>query len=302
MLEVPWPDLGKALVTGLLAGGASIAVQCLVPFTVRALARLRKRGVGDGAMRVERRLAAILAADVVGYSRQMVADEEGTHTRLLSYRREVIEPKIREHRGRMVKNTGDGALVEFGSIVDAVRCALEMQRGIIARNAGVLPTRRIELRASASISVTLSSRPTTFMATASTSRCVSKVLPHRAASASPQRRGAMHAERSPPRLSTLGSSSSRTSPIRRTSIPSRPRPELCHRRPRACPRAGLSTATRSPSSAHPQPWRRLLSWEVRQLAASINSERNQRWAGARALRRCHAIDTVTARSIGSGLM
>jgi adenylate cyclase len=97
-------------------------------------------------MRVERRLAAILAADVVGYSRQMVADEEGTHTRLLSYRREVIEPKIREHRGRMVKNTGDGALVEFGSIVDAVRCALEMQRGIIARNAGVLPTRRIELR------------------------------------------------------------------------------------------------------------------------------------------------------------
>jgi adenylate cyclase len=146
MLEVPWPDLGKALVTGLLAGGASIAVQCLVPFTVRALARLRKRGVGDGAMRVERRLAAILAADVVGYSRQMVADEEGTHTRLLSYRREVIEPKIREHRGRMVKNTGDGALVEFGSIVDAVRCALEMQRGIIARNAGVLPTRRIELR------------------------------------------------------------------------------------------------------------------------------------------------------------
>jgi len=146
MLEVPWPDLGKALVTGLLAGGASIAVQCLVPFTVRALARLRKRGVGDGAMRVERRLAAILAADVVGYSRQMVADEEGTHTRLLSYRREVIEPKIREHRGRMVKNTGHGALVEFGSIVDAVRCALEMQRGIIARNAGVLPTRRIELR------------------------------------------------------------------------------------------------------------------------------------------------------------
>ena len=146
MLEVPWPDLGKALVTGLLAGGASIAVQCLAPFTVRALARLRKRGVGDGAMRVERRLAAILAADVVGYSRQMVADEEGTHTRLLSYRREVIEPKICEHRGRVVKNTGDGALVEFGSIVDAIRCALEMQRGIIARNAGVLPTRRIELR------------------------------------------------------------------------------------------------------------------------------------------------------------
>ena len=142
MLEDPWPDLGKAL----LAGGASIAVQCLAPFTVRALARLRKRGVGDGAIRVERRLAAILAADVVGYSRQMVADEEGTHTRLLSYRREVIEPKIREHRGRIVKNTGDGALVEFGSIVDAVRCALEMQRGIIARNAGVLPTRRIELR------------------------------------------------------------------------------------------------------------------------------------------------------------
>jgi adenylate cyclase len=96
--------------------------------------------------RLERRLAAILAADVAGYSRLMTADEEGTHIRLLTHRREVIEPKIREHRGRIVKNTGDGALVEFGSVVDAVRCALEVQRTMVARNAAVPKNGRIELR------------------------------------------------------------------------------------------------------------------------------------------------------------
>jgi class 3 adenylate cyclase len=95
---------------------------------------------------MERRLAAILAADVVAYSRLMTIDEEGTHFRLLTCRREVMEPKIREHRGRIVKSTGDGALVEFGSAVDAVRCALDVQRAMIARNAGVPQSRRIELR------------------------------------------------------------------------------------------------------------------------------------------------------------
>ena len=77
-----------------------------------------------------RRLAAILAADVVGYSRLMGADEEDTHERLKGHLRELVNPKIGEHRGRIVKNTGDGFLAEFPSVVDAVRCAMEVQRGI----------------------------------------------------------------------------------------------------------------------------------------------------------------------------
>jgi class 3 adenylate cyclase len=77
-----------------------------------------------------RRLTAILAADVAGYSRLMGVDEEGTHERLKAHLREVIEPKIAEHRGRIVKNTGDGFLAEFQSVVDAVRSAVEMQRGV----------------------------------------------------------------------------------------------------------------------------------------------------------------------------
>ena len=83
---------------------------------------------------VKRRLAAILAADVAGYSRLMGADEEGTLERLKASRRELIDPKIREHRGRIVKTTGDGLLVEFPSVVDAVRCAAEVQRAMIDRN------------------------------------------------------------------------------------------------------------------------------------------------------------------------
>ena len=77
-----------------------------------------------------RRLAAILAADVSGYSRLMGDDEEGTHERLKAHLGELINPKIAEHRGRVVKNTGDGFLAEFASVVDAVRCAVEMQRGM----------------------------------------------------------------------------------------------------------------------------------------------------------------------------
>jgi tetratricopeptide (TPR) repeat protein len=87
--------------------------------------------------RVERRLAAILAADVAGYSRLMGVDEEGTLAALKAYRRELIDPKISEHRGRIVKSTGDGALVEFASAVDAVRCAMEIQRAMAERNAHV---------------------------------------------------------------------------------------------------------------------------------------------------------------------
>src|SRR6266478_5728105 len=96
--------------------------------------------------RVERRLAAILAADVAGYSRQMGEDEEGTHAALTALRREVSDPKIAEHRGHIVKTTGDGLLVEFASVVDAVRCAVRLQREMALRNDTVLVERRIEFR------------------------------------------------------------------------------------------------------------------------------------------------------------
>jgi adenylate cyclase len=93
-----------------------------------------------------RRLAAILAADVAGYSRLMGEDEEGTLAALKAIRRELADPKIKEHRGRIVKTTGDGLLLEFASVVDAVRCAVEVQRELAERNADVPPNRRIELR------------------------------------------------------------------------------------------------------------------------------------------------------------
>jgi adenylate cyclase len=93
-----------------------------------------------------RRLAAILAADVAGYSRLMGADEEGTLERLKALRRELVDPKIAEHHGRIVKTTGDGMLVEFASVVDAVRCAVEVQQAIPERNTGVAADSRIELR------------------------------------------------------------------------------------------------------------------------------------------------------------
>jgi adenylate cyclase len=96
--------------------------------------------------RVERRLAAILAVDVAGYSRLMGEDEEGTLATLRAVRREVGDPKIVEHRGRIVKTTGDGLLVEFASVVDAVRCAVEVQREMVVRNAAVPAGRRIEFR------------------------------------------------------------------------------------------------------------------------------------------------------------
>jgi adenylate cyclase len=93
-----------------------------------------------------RRLTAILAADVAGYSRLMRADEEGTHERLKAHFGQLVEPKIREHRGRTVKNTGDGLLAEFASVVDAVRCAVEIQRGMIEREPQVPEDRRIRFR------------------------------------------------------------------------------------------------------------------------------------------------------------
>jgi class 3 adenylate cyclase len=86
-----------------------------------------------------RRLAAILAADVAAYSRLMGVDEEGTHERLQAHLRELVNPKIAEHRGRVVKNTGDGFLAEFASVVDAVRCGTKIQRGMIDREPAVPP-------------------------------------------------------------------------------------------------------------------------------------------------------------------
>ena len=96
--------------------------------------------------RVARHLAAILAADIAGYGRLMGEDEEGTLAALRMWRREIAEPRIKEHRGRIVKTTGDGFLVEFASVVDAVHCAVEMQRAMAERNADIPAERRIEFR------------------------------------------------------------------------------------------------------------------------------------------------------------
>ena len=96
--------------------------------------------------RVDRRLAAIWAGDIAGYSRLMGVDEEGTLRQLKAHRKELVDPKITEHRGRIVKTTGDGMLVEFVSVVDAVRCAVDIQRGMFERNASVPTDKRIEFR------------------------------------------------------------------------------------------------------------------------------------------------------------
>ena len=93
-----------------------------------------------------RKIAAILVADVVGYSRLAGADEEGTLARLRALRSDLIDPTIAARHGRVVKRTGDGIIIEFRSVVDAVRCAIEVQRGMIERNADVSPDKRIEFR------------------------------------------------------------------------------------------------------------------------------------------------------------
>src|SRR5258708_6911131 len=93
-----------------------------------------------------RRLTAIFAADVAGYSRLTSVDEEGTHVRLKEHLRDLIDPKVAAHRGHIVKNTGDGLLAEFNSVVDAMRCAVDVQRGMAERNSDVPPNNRIEFR------------------------------------------------------------------------------------------------------------------------------------------------------------
>src|SRR5215469_14283524 len=97
-------------------------------------------------MATTRRLSAILAADVMGYSRLMGLDEEGTHERLIAHLRELFTPKIHQHQGRLVKSTGDGLLVEFRSVVGAVRCAVEVQYGMNGRNSAIADDRQIAFR------------------------------------------------------------------------------------------------------------------------------------------------------------
>src|SRR5215469_15807704 len=95
---------------------------------------------------VKRKLAAILAADIAGYSKLMGADEAGTLARLKEYRRELIDPKNKQYHGRVVKTTGDGILIEFPSVVDAISCSIEVQQGMRERNTDIPPEKRIEFR------------------------------------------------------------------------------------------------------------------------------------------------------------
>jgi adenylate cyclase len=97
-------------------------------------------------MSESRKIAAILASDVVGYSRLAGADEDRILARLRTLRSDMIDPTISVHHGRVVKRTGDGSIVEFRSVVDAVRCAIEVQNAMVERNAGVPPERHIEFR------------------------------------------------------------------------------------------------------------------------------------------------------------
>ena len=116
-----------------------------------------------------RKIAAILVADVVGYSRLAGADEEGTLARLRALRGDLIDPAIAAHRGRIVKRTGDGSLIEFRSVVDAVRCAVEVQNRMVERNAGLPPERRIEFRVGIHLGDVVEEADGDLMATASTS-------------------------------------------------------------------------------------------------------------------------------------
>ena len=127
------------------SGIARILAPELIPAKDNGYVMIAAAG-GGMKQPVERRLAAILAADVVAYSRLMGADEEGTLERLKGIRRQLIDPKIREHRGRIVKTTGDGILAEFPSVVDAVRCAAELQRAMVDRNAQIPGDKRIIFR------------------------------------------------------------------------------------------------------------------------------------------------------------
>ena len=119
---------------------------------------------------MERKLAAIIAIDVVGYSRLMEVDEAATFERLRTHRKELFEPEIAAHHGRIFKLTGDGLLAEFGSVVDAVECAVLLQREMAERNNGLADGRRIDVRMGVHVGDVISSKATTAMATLSTSQ------------------------------------------------------------------------------------------------------------------------------------
>jgi adenylate cyclase len=131
--------------------------------------------------RVERHLAAILAADVAGYSRLMGTDEVGTLARLRTHRAELLDPAIKMHRGHIANTAGDSILAEFGSVVDAVTCAVEIQRSMLERNSEIPPDRRIEFRIGINLGDVISEG--TDRATESMSRLGSKASPIAAASA-----------------------------------------------------------------------------------------------------------------------
>src|SRR6478609_1037243 len=130
------------------APGGTYRSAAQTPYNVRAISSPSSAGsdLFDNGAVMERRLAAIFAADVAGYSRLIGADEEGTLARLKAHRRELIDRKIADHQGRIVKTTGDGVLAEFASPVKAVRCAIEVQHGMAERNADVPQDERIEFR------------------------------------------------------------------------------------------------------------------------------------------------------------
>jgi class 3 adenylate cyclase len=157
--------------------------------------KLRIEGYSLTSERVERRLAAVLAADVAGYSCLMGTDEEGTLARLKAVRKTLVDPSIAAHRGRIVKTTGDGVLVEFASAVDAARSAIEVQRGMAERNADYRGASGSN-SASAFTSAISSLMKTTSSATASTLPRDSRALPSLVASASPTTRSVRFAARS----------------------------------------------------------------------------------------------------------
>ena len=177
----------------------------------------------------ERRLAAILAADVVGYSRLMEADEKGTHERLRALRKELIEPPIGAHRGRIVKLTGDGALVEFPSVVDAVECAVAvLQKGGRRAEWRAAEQQQLWLRLGINIGdIILEDGASTAMA--STSRHGSKAWPSRAGSASHATCTTRSRTRSASASSRWASTGSRTSPSRSRSTGSAPALGGCRR-------------------------------------------------------------------------
>src|SRR5207248_9017357 len=143
-----------------------------------------------------RRLAAILAADVVGYSRLMAQYEAGTLARLQAHRRELLDPKINEHSGRVVKLMGDGALIEFASVVDAVECAIAIQLAMREINAGSREDQRIVVRIGINLGDIIIEGDST--ATASMSRHGSKPSPNLAASRFPRMHGGRRKARWPP--------------------------------------------------------------------------------------------------------